>query len=642
MKYILTYFLCLLAFSLSAQKKDPLVFHSVNEKAESLFREAIEFQRMRRFDLAMKNLESAIKKDEKFEEAYAMLVKNYEMFSYNDKLQKLYPEIIKHLPESNLAGKVHLAYAELNFDEGKMPEAKTEAGESLRLNAKDLALKTRAMQILRNADFVIAESSKEAEVLDLQPLSEEVDRFPLQYFPAMTADENFIIFTARKGNHASFDENIFVSRKVNGHWLVPQGISNLINTSENEGTSSINADGRILVFTRCGSPEGQGSCDLFITEREGNFWKAPRPLKEVNSPYWDSHPSLSADGRRLFFTSARPGGQGRMDIWCAEKDSNDVWQSPFNLGEDINTPFDEETPFIHANGQALYFASDGHPGFGRIDLFSTSRLGSGWKKPKNLGRSINGKGNESGLFITASGKTGMFCIEDRRDRELISSQIRFFQVPPSMQSGPACTYLSGLVTDAVTGKKLAARVELVNQSSGKTEFSMDSDKDIGTYTAVLTVGQSYGLYVSKAGYLFSSHTIRTDSLPDPASGLKKDVQLEPIRPGASIVLNNLFFESGKAELLPASLPELRKVARLISLNTNMKIEVSGHTDNVGKDPDNLILSQKRANAVRDHLVKQGIPAMRIIPKGYGESRPLNDNGDELKRQINRRIEFRVM
>lgn len=642
MKHWLLILCSLFALRLEAQKKEPMVHHSSNEKADNLFREAIENQRSRQFDLAMKNLEAAIRKDPMFEQAYAMLVKNYELFLLQEKLLKIYPEILRHLPESNLAGRVHLGYAELRFQEGKMEEAKTESELSLRLNTKDLELKTRALQIIRNADFVLAERKLPADSLDLQPLSSEVDRFPLQYFPAMTADENFIIFTARKGNHASFDENIYVSRKVNGHWMIPQGISNLINTSENEGTSSINADGRVLVFTRCGSPEGQGSCDLFITEREGNFWTQPRPLKEVNSPYWDSHPSLSADGRKLFFTSARPGGQGRMDIWCAEKDSNGVWNPPRNLGQEINTPYDEETPFIHANGQTLYFASDGHPGFGKVDIFETSPAGTGWKKPRNLGRVINGRDDESGLFITASGKTGMFCIEERRDRDLLSSQIRVFSVPPSMKSGPSCTYLTGKVTDALTSKKLSALVELVNLASGKTEFSMNSDRDLGSFTAVLTLGQRYGLYVSKEGYLFASFTIHTDSIPGDSAGMRKDVQLQPIRSGAAIVLNNLFFESGKAELLPASLPELRKVGRLMSLNPSIKIEVSGHTDAVGKDQDNLLLSQKRANAVRDHLVKQGISAIRISPKGYGETKALNDNADEEKRQLNRRIEFKVL
>jgi outer membrane protein OmpA-like peptidoglycan-associated protein len=584
----------------------------------------------------------AIKKDPVFEEAYAMLIKNYELFLFKDKLLNIYPEILENLPESNLAGKVHLAYAEARFDEGKMEDAMNEAQKSVRLNTKDLAMKTRALQIIRNAEFVLSESKTNPEPLQLQPLSEEVDHFPLQYFPAMTADENFIIFTARKGSHASFDENIYVSRKINGHWLVPQGISNLINSAENEGTSSINADGRVLVFTRCGSPEGQGSCDLFITERQGNNWSVPRPLREVNSPYWDSHPSLSADGRKLFFTSARPGGQGRMDIWCAEKDSNHVWQPPFNLGPEINTPFEEETPFIHANGQTLYFASDGHPGFGKVDLFETYRIGNAWNKPRNLGRIINGKDDESGLFITASGKTGMFCIEERRDRDLLSSQIRMFRVPPSMKSGPSCTYLTGIITDVVSGKKLAALVELVNLQTGKTEFSMESDKDLGSFTAILTLGQRYGLYVSRQGYLFSSHTLAIDSVSREDGGLQKDVQLEPIRSGAAIVLNNLFFESGKADLLPSSLPELRKVARLMSLNPSMKIEVSGHTDDVGKDQDNLLLSQKRANAVRDHLVKQGIQTNRILPKGYGETKPIRPNTDDLQRQQNRRIEFKVM
>lgn len=642
MKYLQLIILLICSFSISAQKKEPMEFHSENEKAEMLYREAIQLQSSREFEPAMKNLEGAIRRDPKFEAAYALLVKNYELFLLNDKLLKLYPVILENLPQSNLAGKVHLGYAEQRFNEGKMEEAKAECEQSLRLNTKDLAMKSRALQIIRNADFVLAERKLPADSLVFQPLSPEVDRFPLQYFPAMTADENFIIFTARKGSHASFDENIYVSRKMNDHWMIPQGISNLINTSENEGTSSINADGRVLVFTRCGSPEGQGSCDLFITEREGNFWSQPKPLREVNSPYWDSHPSLSADGRKIYFTSARPGGLGKMDIWSAEKDSNGVWNPPQNLGEEINTPYDEETPFIHANGQTLYFASDGHPGFGKVDLFETSPSGKGWKKPRNLGRIINGKDDESGLFITASGKTGMYCIEDRRDRDLLASQIKTFRVPESMKSGPSCTYISGVVTDALSSKKLAALVEMVNLGTGKTEFSMSSDKDLGTYTAIVSLGQRYGLYVSRAGYLFASFTIQTDSILPASGGIRQDIKLEPIRQGAVVVLNNIFFESGKADLLEASRTELRRVGRLMSLNPEMKIEVSGHTDDVGKDQDNLLLSQKRANAVRDHLLKQGIPSARILPKGYGESKPLNNNSDESKRQLNRRIEFRVL
>jgi outer membrane protein OmpA-like peptidoglycan-associated protein len=171
---------------------------------------------------------------------------------------------------------------------------------------------------------------------------------------------------------------------------------------------------------------------------------------------------------------------------------------------------------------------------------------------------------------------------------------------------------------------------------------MSSDKDLGTYTAIVSLGQRYGLYVSRAGYLFASFTIETDSLPSVAGGIRQDVRLEPIRQGAAIVLNNIFFESAKADLLAVSLTELRRVGRLMSLNPEMKIEVSGHTDDVGRDQDNLLLSQKRANAVRDHLVKQGIPSARILPKGYGESKPLNDNSDDAKRQLNRRIEFRVL
>lgn len=629
--------------SLSGWAQGPVpILHTENEKARNLYFKAVDMQKGRRFDLAMESLEDAIKKDKGFLEAYVLLVKNYEMFGLQKKMDALEPQILEHLPETQLAGKVWLRKAEAHFNQEQLPLALEEVEKAAKLFANDLPSKTRSLQLRQNIRFVMGQSGVPPEKIRLEPLSEELNRFQLQYFPAMTADENFLIFTARQGTHEAYDENIYVSRKMKGFWTAPQGISPLINGRENEGTSSINADARILVFTKCNSPEGQGSCDIFITEREGNNWKTPKPIREINSPYWDSHPSLSADGRKIFFTSARPGGQGRMDIWCAEKDSNEVWQPPFNLGQNINTPYDEETPFLHANGETLYFASDGHPGFGKIDLFYTRKSGNAWEKPINLGKAINTSSDESGLFITASGKTGLFCVEERRDRELLASQIQMFNVPESIKKGPSCTFLTGTTFDAVTRKRIQAHIELVNLQTGKTEFAMESDKEFGTYTAVVQAGSSYAMFVSRPGYLFNSGSVRIDSLLAETSGTQKDVYLEPIRPGASIVLNNLFFESGKADLLPSSLLELRKIGKLMRQNPNMSIEISGHTDDVGKDSDNLILSQRRASAVTDHLVKQGIARLRLKSVGYGETKALNDNADEAKRQQNRRIEFRVL
>ncbi len=641
-KLLLFLFSFLLGWSPVFAQPGPMILHTENEKAKAYFIQAMDMQKIRRFDLAIEHLKDAIKKDEMFEEAYAALIKNYELFGYKKQLDLLYQQILKFLPETQLAAKAYLANAESHFESGNYTEAEIEIEKAARLATTDLALKTRALQIRQNVKFVKGESGKIPENLVMEPLSEELNKFQLQYFPAMTADENFLIFTARQGTHDMYDENIYVSRKMNGKWMSPQGISPLINGRENEGTSSINGDARILVFTKCGSPEGQGSCDIFVTERVGNNWKAPKPIREINSPYWDSHPTLSADGRKIFFTSARPGGQGRMDIWCAEKDTNQVWQPPYNLGPAINTPYDEETPFMHANGQTLYFASDGHPGFGKVDLFYTKKTNGTWDKPTNLGKAINTSKDESGLFITASGKTGLFCLEERRERDLISSQIQVFRLPVDMQKGPSCTFLTGTVFDAVTKQRIQASIELVNMQSSKPEFSMESDKDFGTYTAVIQQGTPYAMFVSKPGYLFNSSSVRTDSLPNPEEGLKKDIYLEPIRSGASIVLNNLFFESGKADLLPASLMELRKVGRLMSLNPAMSIEISGHTDNVGKDADNLLLSQKRAMAVIVHLGKQGISKTRLKSVGHGETKPLNDNSDEAKRLLNRRIEFKVL
>lgn len=615
---------------------------TASEKARNYYMKGIEMKSARRFDLAIEAFKDAIAKDKNFEAPYAQLVTIYDMFGFKEKLEKLQQDILANIPESPLAGKALFLQAQQFFESDQLDQAEEKANAALKISGLDPGIKMKTEMLARNIGFVRSQLAVPYGQIHPEPLSNQLNRFPLQYFPAMTADENFIIFTARRSTHELDDENIFVSRKIKGEWTAPQSISPLVNGRENEGTSSINADARIMVFTKCGSAEGQGSCDIFMTERVGNQWKEPHPIKEINSSSWDSHPSLSPDGRTIYFTSSRPGGIGKMDIWAAEKDSNGIWQAPFNLGKDINTPFDEETPFIHANGQTLYFASDGHPGFGKIDLFWTQRKKSGWEVPKNLGKSINSHRDESGLFITASGRTGLYCVEERRDRDLISSQIQIFSVPEGMMFGTVCSHLSGTIFDAVSQQRIPATVELINMESGKTEFCMPSDGEFGSYTAVVKVGTSYGLFVSKPGYLFHSQVIKIDSLLKDGQGQKQDVYLEPIRQGASIVLNNIFFASGKSDLLNASIVELRKVGRLLSLNPKLKIEISGHTDDVGKDADNLILSQKRAQAVVDNLVKQGIAKGRLLARGYGENKPLNDNGDEDKRSQNRRIEFKVL
>ena len=627
--------LCILA------QPNSVLNQTTSEKARNFYMKAVDMKATRRFDLAMEYFENAIEKDRQFEAPYAQLLILYEMFGLKEKLARLNEDILKNLAESPLAGKALIAKAERSFEQGELDLALDLTEKAAKVAGQDLPLRTKSLQLRQNILFTQSQATVPAEKLQMESLNANLNKFQLQYFPAMTADENFMIFTARRSTHELDDENIYVSPKRNGEWMAPQSISPLINGRENEGTSSINADARMMVFTKCGSPEGQGSCDIFMTERIGNQWKEPVPLREINSPNWDSHPSLSPDGRTIYFTSARPGGQGRMDIWAADKDSNDVWHPPYNLGPAINTPYDEETPFIHANGQTLYFASDGHPGFGRIDLFKTQRGKSGWDKPQNLGKAINSTKDESGLFITASGKTGLFCIEERRDRELLSSQIQLFRVPASFKSGSSCTYLTGTIYDAQTKKKIQATVELVNMETGKTEFSMQADRDFGTYMAVIKKGKPYGMFISKPGYLFQSLVVKPDSTED-GEGKKQDAWLEPIRSGASIVLNNIFFESGKADLLTDSQIELRKIGRLLSLNPNLKIEISGHTDHVGSDADNLALSQKRAQAVVANLVKQGIAKPRLLAKGYGETRPLNDNASEDKRLVNRRIEFRVL
>ncbi len=469
-------------------------------------------------------------------------------------------------------------------------------------------------------------------------LSDTVNRLQLQFFPVLTADREKLIFTAldRGGN-----EDIFIATWEKGSWSVPVSISDNINTSGNEGTCTVSADGHTLVFTACNRNDGLGSCDLYISYLKNGIWSRPENISEpVNSRHWESQPSLSADGSVLYFASDRPGGAGKSDVWKSVKNEKGEWGEPVNLGAGINTPDDENAPFIHANGTTLFYASKGLPGMGGFDIFMADVAEGVSGKPVNLGYPINNNADQVGLFITADGKTAYYTEDRSEPGKGRFSRLYHFEIPDKLQKlFVSSRYVKGRVLDSETHTPVKARIKLYDLVTRQLVSGFTSDESTGEFLAVVNKDSHYALYVESSGYLFKSMSF---DITDKDAAVRKDILVEKAKKDKAEVLTNVYFETGDFNLSEKSKLELDKLVTFLNENRNLSIEVSGHTDDVGSDDDNLKLSEKRAESVVGYLADKGISSARLQHKGYGESRPRVPNSSEENRSINRRIEWRIL
>lgn len=465
-----------------------------------------------------------------------------------------------------------------------------------------------------------------------------------EYFPTLSVDGQRMIFTRRVyRNNEDFYE---ASKLPNGEWSQPQPIER-VNSDFNEAAQTVSADGRLIVFTICGKPNGIGNCDLYYTERKANGWTPVRNMgSQVNSPAWDSHPSLSADGKLLFFSSSRSGGVGKSDLWGSARNDEGEWSPAVNLGRTLNTKGKDEFPFFHPDGQTLYFTSEGHPGMGGMDLFLV-RLGTDnrWTEPQNLGYPINTPDEETNIFIDLSGSTALYAKQRNNDGEDPNIDIYTFSPPENIRPRPA-TYVRASVVDAISKQPLVAEVRL-RPTDAEQSPKLETTGTDGSFLIVLPAGRNYALSVELNGYLPYSSQFSLDEGYAPDDPYQLNIELQPTDqvnlPATPIILRNVLFASGSAELLPISFAELDRLANLLTTNPQIKIEIAGHTDNVGTEEDNLQLSEDRARAVYDYLINEaGIVADRMSYIGYGESQPIADNNTSSGRTENRRTAFRVL
>jgi len=534
--------------------------------------------------------------------------------------------------------------AEGLFKKGSYPEALSRIQHYAQLK-----------KTLLPAEQLLLESCRFSVDAQLHPLpyllvdpGDSINTVSDEYWPSLNAEANELVFTRLETTRSNGQkiqkpqEDFFCSRLDSNGWHKAKSLGPPVNTEENEGAQTISADVKWLIFTGCGRADGLGSCDLFILLNRDGVWSQPVNLGEpVNSGAWESQPALSADGESLYFVSSRIGGIGKMDIWKARKigiseDGSPQFGEVSNVAE-LNTAGNDLSPFLHADGKSIFFASDGRPGLGGSDLF-TSKLERGhFKDPVNLGYPLNTHKNEEGLVVELSGERAWFT-SDRNSKQ--GRDLFYFVLPDSLRPEPV-SYLKGIVRDAKTGLKIKAEIVLTDLKSGGVVRTIAPIENDGDFLVCLPSGINYGLTITRKGYLFSSENIPLMNGFSKTRPKEIEVKLYPIVAGAATTLKNIFFETNSWKLKEESTTQLDEMTKFMVDNPGVVIEVVGHTDKIGTEGYNLELSRKRAESVVLELVLRQIDPGRIGSRGAGFSEPVGDNATEEGRSANRRTEFLV-
>jgi outer membrane protein OmpA-like peptidoglycan-associated protein/tetratricopeptide (TPR) repeat protein len=618
------------------------------------------------FRKGIEYLEKSIEKDPSFWEAHLLAAEYYEyLYDYKSAIDH-YEKTIQINPNHAYAGSTYFYLANLQFASGEYEKSAKNLSVFVQYNNANEQLLNQAYFLQASCEFALnaIKNPKKYEPINAGP---GVNTANPEYFPTLTVDGKTLLFTRRikDENIPKYQEqeDFFVSQKnEEGFWLNALAMPSNVNTPLNEGAPTISADGRSLIFVACSDQSGDnyygedrtgmGSCDLFYTKKIGNSWLNPSNLNGyVNTFSWESQPSLSADGKTLYYIRrvSKKGEMTNSDIYVSKLGNDGKWSAGVALPKTINTPLQEESVLIHPDGKTLYFASRGHIGMGGSDIYVTRMDKNGnWSRPENLGYPINTIYDENSLLVSADGELAFFASD--REGGFGDLDIYYFEMPEEFK--PTRTlYFDGIVFDAVDKHPIPGKFTLIDLASGEEVIVSEADKITGEFMVSLPINRAYVLNVSYPGYLFFSENFDMTS-PDSVLSIHMDVPLVPESSDIPVELANVFFDFGKSTLRTESFIELDKLYDFLAKNTTISIEISGHTDTRGDDKENLLLSDARAKAVYTYIISKGIDSKRLSYKGYGETKPkitdveigklTNESEKEKAHQSNRRTEYKII
>ena len=609
---------------------------SVSKKAQSLFNEGLKFQSYGEYEQAINLFKQSIKKAPKFLNAYDALANTYQKNNQLINSKNTYLKLLS-LKSDHFFGLYELG--NIYFDLGNLDSSEFYYRRFLRINSSNDKYAQNAQLNLRNINFS-RDAFKNPVNVNPVNMGSSINSENQEYSPAFAIDEKTIYITKRMGNLSDNrpNEDLYFAELNDESWDKVKDIGPPINTIENEGAFSISSDGNYIFFTSCSRNGGKGQCDIWLTSKKNNRWDEPKNLQSpINTKYWESQPSISSDGRMLYFSSDRPGGYGGTDIWVSEF-SNSGWSAPKNLGPTVNTSKDEQFPFIHSDNRTLYFSSNGHPGLGKSDLYLTRKdVKLNWETPINMGFPINSRGQDWNLVVARDGKTAYFSSDQLKG--FGGLDIYTFQLPEKLQAEKV-SYLRGYVRDAITKQPLSANVEL-SPINGEPTTLTYAKPGTGMFLVPLKINMKYALTIDKDGYLFYTEFYNMPAIQRDQP-IELFIDLEKIELGNSVVLKNIFFDTDKSDIKDESKQELEKLIDFLSENNSIRIEISGHTDNVGDSKHNMVLSENRAKSVCDFLTNNGIEKSRLTYKGFGDTQPIKQNNTDENRAKNRRTEFKII
>jgi outer membrane protein OmpA-like peptidoglycan-associated protein len=653
-------------------------FGDAPKKASKAYDEAIEFLREKELVKAEEALQKAVKVAPNFIDAHWQLGELYFQ-------QKKYPEA-----ETAYKRSVQLSQSykpQTLFTLGLIQErqknwakAADQFDEFLKLRRDPELIK----KATRQAAYCRFRAVAYANPVPFEPknLGKSINTINDEYLPSLSIDAKTLIFTANVDNNKN--EEFYTSTWQDGVWQPCKSMGAPLNTKNNEGAQTIAANGKTLVFSACGRVDGLGSCDFYISDFVNGEWTKPRNMGyPINTKKWEGHASLSGDGRTLYFSSNRKtegeddekedkNDKGNDDIFVAKRNDDGSWNEPVPLSPIINTPYGERSPFIHPDGQTLYFSSSGHAGIGKSDMFCSKKQENGeWSTPINLGYPINTTGADWSLIVAPDGKMAIYSAE--RDDSRGGKDLYQFELPENVRATPT-TFVRGIVQDSRTQQPIAnAKCDLIDLGTQAKIASVQTSAN-GSFLVPLPTGKTYGMTIGGLpGYTFFSDNfelkgissadkpfekqivlqkIVVDPLPEPVSIAPTDpvantLKTTPVptnivpEPNKPIILRNIFFKTGSNEILPESKYEMELLFSMLKENPSLRIQIGGHTDNQGSAATNQALSERRAAAVVAFLVQNNIDKSRLSARGFGETMPIESNDTNEGRAKNRRTEFLI-
>ena len=616
---------------------------SDNKKALKLFRSAEQSFTLGEIEKAENDLALALKKDPKFTEACLLLGDIYTEQGNYKKAIVCYKKALNLSPESSLYA--YYLLGNLSFTIGDYENA-LDFYKSF-LNTENLSDKERinTKRHIENSKIALSIARHPLDV-SLENMGDNINSNADEYINFVDEKVSFLYLTRKEENPEylesgnPFREHFYFATFLNDRWDSLQTYPLPVPENLNTGAINFSIDRKQLFFTGCSWPESFGSCDVFQMIKTGDLWSKPHNVgSTINTAHWDSQAILSSDGKTLYFASRRGGGFGGADIWKSEKQINGLWGAPINLGDSINTSGNEMAPYIHADTKTFYFSSDTRPGLGGYDLFMSKMHDNGtWGKAENLGSPVNTISNEINIFISID--AAQAWISSDRTGGYGGFDIYEFSTPLPIQPRMV-VYVKGTVIDSLDKKPLSARVALTNLDKNTSVIQLQSDPTDGSFFIPLYPGTDYAFNITKNGYLFYSENFNfKDTLI--FNSIEKTFALRPIQQGTSMVLNNIFFDFDSDSLKQSSYPELDLLTDLLHENPDLKISINGHTDSIGSELYNNTLSENRARAVRNYLIKKHIASSRLSYKGFGASHPIKSNETPKGRATNRRTEIVIL